>query len=121
MTEEEWLAVCPTIQQHWQLDARWWYRDIADLDGGLVVSALAEMAAEQDLTLEPSPSLIRQVVIGLRPVPRVPEDPVSTGPYMTFQEFLAKGCPGLYPEEQDRAKVAREAAVWAPRLAGAEA
>lgn len=109
MTEDEWASVCPTIQQHWQLDARWWYRDVADLDGGLVVSALAELAADGDLTVEPSPSLIRQIVKGLAPAPHFPEDPVASGPSMTFAEFCRRGAPGLYPEDADREKVAREA------------
>lgn len=109
MTTDEWEALCPTIQQHWQLDARWWYRDVADLDGGLVTSALAELAADGDLTVEPSPSLIRQIVTGMTPVARFPEDPVSTGPFLSFSEFCRRGAPGLYPEEPDRQKVGREA------------
>lgn len=116
MTEDEWEAVCPTIKERWQLDARWWYRDIADLDGGLVVTALAELAVDGDLTIEPSPSLIRQLVTQSAPVPRLPADPVSTGPYMTFAEFLEKGAPGLYPEDADRDQVVRDASRWSKRF-----
>lgn len=121
MSPEEWEALCPTIKQHWRLDARWWYRDVADLDGGLVTSALAELAVDGDLTVEPSPSLIRQIVTGMQPVPRIPDDPPSTGPTLSFTAYLEKGCPGLYDEDSDRAQVARDASRWSSRFAEAQA
>ena len=107
MDEAEWAGLVGVISQRWlaidEADALAWLPKLSDLDGGVVASALmaVEEAGEQ-----PSATSIRKhayKVIRERAA-AAPHPEVASG-YITFREWLHRGCPGYLPDEPDREKV----------------
>lgn len=106
MHPDEWQAIAAVIRDRWlaidETETAEWFRQLADLDGGLVAQALIGMA---DRGETPSASLIRRSVNAIvRGQADAAPHPATSG-YLSFAEWLRRGAPSFRDDEPDRERV----------------
>lgn len=108
MHPDEWQAIAAVIRDRWfaidETETAEWFRQLADLDGGLVAQALIGMA---DRGETPTASLIRRSVNAIvREQADAAPHPATSG-YLSFSEWLRRGAPAMpgYEDEADRERV----------------
>lgn len=109
MDDIEWASISQVIREQWfaidETETAEWFGQLADLDGGLVASALVALGERHE---QPSPSSIRRGVNGLVRAAAEAAPHPATSPYCSFGEWLRRGAPTYRDDEPDRERVIAE-------------